>query len=64
MCHTQYGLVEMTVDLEARGAGGRTGSDGLLRAGCGERLEENLTGKGGARIEWEETRSAPVAERV
>ena len=52
------------MDWEVMGARGRTGSDGLLRVGCEERLGENLTGKGGERIEWGETRSAPVAERV
>ena len=54
----------MTVDWEAMRVKGRTGSDGLLRAGCGERLGENLTEKGGGRIEWGETRSGPVAGRV
>ena len=34
------------------------------RVECEERLGGNLIGKGGGRIEWGETRSAPVAERV
>lgn len=46
------------------GAGGRTGFDGLLRVGYEGKLGENLTGKGGGRIGWAETRSAPVAERA
>ena len=46
------------------GAGGRTGSDGLLKVECEERLGGNLTGKGGGKIGWGGTRSAPVAERV
>ena len=39
------------------------GSGELLKAECGGKLGVNLTGKGGGRIGWAETRSAPVAER-
>lgn len=43
---------------------GQTGSDGLLWAVCVERLGANWTEKGEGRIEWVETRSVWVAERV
>jgi len=54
----------MTVDWEAMRVKGQTGSDGLSRAGCGERLEESLTGRGGGRIGLAGTRFELVAERV
>jgi len=62
--HAQDGPAEMTVDWGTMGVVGRTGSDGLLRVECEERLGGNLIGKGGGKIGWGETRSAPVAERV
>ena len=52
MCHVQGEAVEMIVDWEELRGGGRTGSDGLLTAGCEERLEGSLTGKGGEKIGW------------
>lgn len=52
MCHAQDESVEVIVDAGAMRAGGRMDSDGLLRAGCVERLEGNLTEKGGEKIGW------------
>lgn len=52
MCHAQDESVEVIVDAGAMRAGGRMDSDGLLRAGCGVRLEGNLTEKGGEKIGW------------
>lgn len=62
MCHAQDGLLEMTGDSGAMLAGGQTGFGELLKVECVERLGVNSTGRGGGRIEWVETRSAPVAE--
>lgn len=62
MCHAQDGLLEMTADSGAMLEGGQTGFDELLKVECVERLGVNSIGIGGGRIEWAETRSAPVAE--
>ena len=64
MFHAQDESAEVTVDSEAMRVRGRMGSGGLLRVGCGGKLEENSTGKGEERIELGGMRSVPAEEMV